>query len=212
MLHGAALADRRQVVAVMAAAICWSSCFLALGTPWVLAIFFTVSALVGGALLWFMRARLLELLTPRPRDLLIGVVLGGVMVALTYPAFGIASELLPELDDAVGLLYAESMVAPWSLSPALLLPLIGAVEELLWRGAVLELLEQRFSRAQAAGLSLVAYALAQSASGSWLVVVLGLGCGLVWLGARLWTDRLIAPLIAHVVWSTVVLGAWPLVG
>lgn len=202
------LAARIGAVALSAAG--FAACFVALGRPWLLHLFggvavlsaILVVALGGVRLAWPWRA-------PR-RDLLLGLAVGLGMIALTYPGHALATGWWPGLAREVQVLYAGMRPPPGQALAILWIPLVAAVEELLWRGAVPALLGLQQHPRRALLLSLALYALAQAASGSLLVVALGLGCGAVWSALR-WTSRgLWAPILCHVLWSTAVLGLWPL--
>ncbi len=88
---------------------------------------------------------------------------------------------------------------------------IGALEELAWRGLVLEGLETRVGRFQATLLTSAFWAAAHVptlyrlgdpvAGPNPLLVLAAFGCGLVWSYLRYRTDRLTPSLISHAIFS-----------
>jgi membrane protease YdiL (CAAX protease family) len=199
-----------RLALVLACTALFCACFLALGRPWLLHLFGVVSLLIGAALLWSMRDALLGLLRPRLRDVGVGIGLGALMIALTYPIYALAVELVPALAPETAKLYAALRPGGVLALPLLWLPLVGAVEELLFRGALVEVLGVATRPRRAALLALLVYTLGQAASASLVVVLLSFGCGAIWTAARLWSRGLIAPLLSHVIWSTTLLGLVPL--
>jgi uncharacterized protein len=143
-------------------------------------------------------------LRPNRRAVAVGLVVGVGMTLLTYPLFGLARAVFPELGSAVSELYstahqqsiAESL--PWVLA-------IIVAEELLWRGALLHVLVRRVPNALAMALSVLSYALAQFGTGSWIVMLLALVCGTVWTVQRRLTHSLLSPLISHLIWTPIVI-------
>jgi membrane protease YdiL (CAAX protease family) len=140
----------------------------------------------------------------RARQVAIGLFVGGVMTALTYPTYRVAVALVPGLEPVVVRLYRTSHEG--HLGSALLwVLLIIAAEELLFRGAWLFELEALLGRRAALGLSVVVYAAAQAASGSLIVGLLALCCGTLWTIERILSGSLIAPLISHMIWTPVII-------
>jgi membrane protease YdiL (CAAX protease family) len=133
-----------------------------------------------------------------------GLLIGTGMTLATYPAFALLRSLMPELQSEVTVLYAaahQTTVAkalPWVIA-------IILAEELLWRGALLYVLERRVSPALAMTLSVASYAAAQLGTGSWIVLLLALVCGTIWTLQRHFTRSLLSPLIAHLIWTPVVI-------
>jgi membrane protease YdiL (CAAX protease family) len=54
-------------------------------------------------------------------------------------------------------------------------------------------------------LSVASYAAAQLGSGSWIVMLLAIVCGTIWTLQRHFTRSLLAPLLAHLIWTPVVI-------
>ena len=142
-------------------------------------------------------------LAPSFRAALTGVGLGVAMTLATYPLFRLAVQLVPALEPEVEALYAAARARHVAVALAWTVLIIVA-EEVLWRGLVLDLLDERMPRLSSA-LSVTSYALAQLGSGSLIVLVLALVCGTVWTVQRRSTGSLLAPLLAHLIWSPTVI-------
>jgi len=147
-------------------------------------------------------------LATKPRDLALGAALGVAMTLATYPVFRLVTALIPSLEPSVESLYADA--STHSLVTALAwTTLIIIAEEVLWRGLVLDELDERLPRHASSALSVVTYALAQLGSGSFIVLMLALVCGAVWTWQRRATGSITAPLVAHLIWSPTVILLWP---
>ena len=166
------------------------------------------AALVAVVLIWIGGARVRKLLTPRSRDIALGLVAGGLMALLTYPAYALGTTLIATLRAEVVQIYQETGVAMASALPALLI--IVAVEELLWRGAIFDALRARWSNSKAVAGALLLYVVTLAAGGSWIVLAVALPCGLVWTLLRLWTRGLWTPIVTHAIWSTTIFVLYPL--
>lgn len=133
-----------------------------------------------------------------------GLLVGVGMTLATYPAFALLRRLMPELQSEVAVLYAAAHqttlteALPWVIA-------IIVAEELLWRGALLYVLERRVSPRLAMAISVATYAAAQLGTGSWIVVLLAVVCGTIWTIQRRYTRSLLSPLIAHLIWTPVVI-------
>jgi uncharacterized protein len=133
-----------------------------------------------------------------------GLVVGVGMTLATYPAFALLRSLMPALQSEVAVLYAAAhqttlaQALPWVVA-------IIVAEELLWRGAILYVLERRVSTPLAMTLSVASYAAAQLGTGSWIVMLLAVVCGTIWTLQRHFTRSLLSPLIAHLIWTPVVI-------
>lgn len=176
------------------------------GVYWTMGVYaLAVTCVVGPAFDTLLR----ELLKPSLRDVALGLGVGAAMTAATYPAYRLASSWFPALQGHVAELYADSRQE--SLAVALLwVVIILVVEELLWRAAWIEALRAYVDPRLAAVLSVGLYALAQLGSGSWIVALLALCCGGVWTLLRMWSHSLWPPLLAHLVWTPVVILICPI--
>jgi membrane protease YdiL (CAAX protease family) len=54
-------------------------------------------------------------------------------------------------------------------------------------------------------VSIASYAAAQFGTGSWIVMSFALVCGTLWTLQRHLTGSLLSPLIAHVIWTPIVI-------
>lgn len=142
------------------------------------------------------------------RGLAIGLGVGVVITALTYPVFQLARYLVPVLDSQVQGLYSG---ARSTTLPKALLWLSAAIvaEELLFRGLIPLALRRLVSERQAYGVALLAYTLAQLGSGSVIVSLMALGYGGVWTVMRMYTRSLAPGLIAHAIWSPTLILLYP---
>ena len=175
--------------------------YAALGPP-------AAAALVITALM--RRDRLRQWLAPSRRGIVIGLVSGLLMTALTYPAFSLAAHLAPWLVTDVAKLYAGATGG--SLAPAMLwVFVILTAEEVLWRGMLFDALSKVATRRVALALAVLSYGAAQLGTGSWLVVAIALGCGTVWTLQRIVSGSVLCPLISHGIWTPTVLLAHPVV-
>lgn len=61
-------------------------------------------------------------------------------------------------------------------------------------------------------VAVVLYAAVQVVERKWPLVLAGALCGLVWGGVFAWRGGLVAPVVAHIVWTSTLTLAWPLRG
>ena len=162
-------------------------------------------ALVAMLILVALRGRTVATwLEPSRTAIISGLAAGAGMTLLTYPAYEIASMAWPGLTSRVDHLYTGAAMVglgqavPWTF-------VILAAEELIWRGCLLDALERRMPRRWAAAAAVATYALAQLGTGSAIVAVMALACGTLWTLQRMWTRSLLAPLIAHAIWTPTVI-------
>lgn len=151
---------------------------------------------------------LLAALKPTWRSVLSGLAVGAVMTLLTYPAFRLATHVVPWLDGQVQALYhgARSTTLPKALA---WITAIGLAEELLFRGLLPLTLQPWRAERHAFTVALVAYTLAQLGTGSLIVALLALVCGALWSILILRTDSLLSSVIAHAIWSPTVIVLLP---
>jgi membrane protease YdiL (CAAX protease family) len=154
-------------------------------------------------------------LRPTIRDVVVGSAIGVVLVVGTHLGYAVLAPHLPGLGADVARLYGVAAVTPARLAVVIL---IAVAEELLWRGLLLDALQQRrWLRWPVAGLDVpgvlvaaVVYGAAQAGPRSAWLVVAGVGLGVVWGLMGLRSRGLWMPMVAHLVWTLTVLGAWPL--
>lgn len=138
-----------------------------------------------------------------------GILAGLAMSIATWALYPWASALMPGLAVEVERLYSQLQDPP---GPVLALPVIALVvlaEELVWRGVVFEALEHHLPVGSAIVIAASAYAVPQLASGSWVLVALALGCGLVWTVQRRISGGLVVPTLTHLTWDVLIFVAFP---
>ena len=143
-----------------------------------------------------------------PRAVVIGLGAGMAMTALTYPIFQVAASLVPSLDTQVEVLYAGARSTTLARALGWTIVIMLA-EELLFRGSFPAALRPWLSELNSYGVSLLLYALAQGGTGSWIVMAMALVCGTFWSILRVYTGTLVAPLIAHFIWTPTVIFLYP---
>jgi membrane protease YdiL (CAAX protease family) len=176
-----------------------SNIYIVMG-PFALTVILIVAALSDSALRRWLR--------PTPLAVLSGIGIGAAMTLVTYPLYGLMRSIVPGLDTEVAVLYSTAhqtalrQALPWTLA-------IIVAEELLWRGALLDVLAGRVSPWVAGAISVATYAAAQFGSRSWIVSLLALVCGSLWTAQRQLTHSLLSPLIAHLIWTPIVILLYP---
>ena len=143
-------------------------------------------------------------LRPRPSDVALGLTVGAAMTAATYVLFDVARAIEPSLATHVARLYRAAGTETPGVALAWVLVILTS-EELLWRGAWIDVWGAKAGLRFAAVSSVLAYAATQMGSGSVIVVLLAGTCGAIWTALRLYTGRIVASLIAHAVWTPVVI-------
>lgn len=132
----------------------------------------------------------------------IGVGLGWLVA--TQVGHRILCRLFPSFLAQVNDLYAirDDSSPVWSMVGAI--TLMGVAEELLFRGVV--------QGGTGVLVAVVAYTLVQAVEGKWALGLAALLCGVVW-GLLFWaTDGLVAPILAHLIWTGGLTFVWPLRG
>lgn len=155
-------------------------------------------------------ASLRERLRPRRQDVVLGIAVGVLMTAGTYVVFEAARALVPGLAAHVARLYRAAGTETPAIALAWTLVILTG-EELLWRGAWIDVWSSRLGATTAAVSSVVAFSLTQLASGSLIVALLACSCGAIWTGLRMHTGRVVPGLIAHAIWTPIVILFHPVV-
>ncbi len=145
---------------------------------------------------------------PRLSSALWGLAAGGALVGATYALFGPACALVPGLEREVDDLYRGALGAPRVVLATVAFVVVA--EEAIWRGALLGALRADHGAVGAVVLSAALYAAAQAGAGSVVLVAAAFGLGVVWGALALATGGLFAPLVAHLVWTPIVLVLVPL--
>ncbi|HEX2575036.1 MAG TPA: type II CAAX endopeptidase family protein [Aquihabitans sp.] len=132
-----------------------------------------------------------------------GVGIGGAWLVATHVGHVVLCRLFPNFLDQVTELYSlregdrvTTMVGPVAA--------MGVAEELFFRGFVQ-------GRLGLVG-SVVAYTAVQLVAGKWALTLAGFLGGVVWGLLAWWTGGLVAPVLAHVLWTGTLTFVWPLRG
>jgi membrane protease YdiL (CAAX protease family) len=166
-------------------------------------------ACVVSAVSWALYARAMRhWLKVSWRAIWVGVVVGVAMTAITYPVFQLGVKIAPSLDADVQALYRGARSTTLAKGLGWIVAL-DVAEELLFRGAWPATLRNYMSARAAFTVSLITYALAQLGTGSWIVMAMALVCGALWTVQRWYTGSLLSPLIAHLIWTPVVILLYP---
>jgi membrane protease YdiL (CAAX protease family) len=163
---------------------------------------------VSGLVIALRPRALRDWLRPSPRAIAVGVLVGVGMTLLTYPIFRLAAALWPGLSASVQGLYAGARSTTPAKAAAWLVAIVLA-EELLFRGALPDVLSNWMTDRSAYLLSWLVYALAQYGTGSLIVVLMAAVCGAVWTIQRRFTASLLSPLVAHLIWTPMVIVLYP---
>lgn len=138
-----------------------------------------------------------------PVALVSGVLIGGAWLVATHIGHAVLCRLFPGFLDQISDLYSlregdriSTMVGP-------VVAMAGA-EELFFRGFV----QDRMGLLGA----VVVYTAVQVVAGKWALTLAALLGGAVWGGLLWWTDGLVAPVVAHVLWTGALTFVWPLRG
>lgn len=151
-----------------------------------------------------------ELLRPSPGQVAIGLLVGIVMALGTWALFPVVSGWAPWIAGDVSRLYV-AFGRPGPLVILVLLPVVVACEEIVWRGVVHRALAERLDWLPTAFAGAILYALAHSPIGSPALVLTCLCVGFCWDLVRSATGSLVAVFVAHLVWDVAVLVLRPLV-
>ncbi len=137
-----------------------------------------------------------------PLEVAIGLAAGAAWLVATQVGHRVLVHLFPAFREQVKDLYRirDEDVPLWSMAGAV--TLMGVAEEMLFRGLV------------QGGLGLLAavaaYTLVQAVEGKWALGLAALLGGLVWGLLFAWRDGMVAPVVAHVLWTGVLTFLWPL--
>jgi membrane protease YdiL (CAAX protease family) len=168
----------------------------------------SVALLLGLLALATDRSLWREIHPVRWRAVVWGAAAGLLMALVARALYPLVVTRMPWVaGDGARLYLAFAALTPGQA--ALVLPLVIAGEELVWRGVVHGALADRFGSPAAvlAGASL--YGAATLPSGSPVLAATALACGLAWGGLRTRTAGLVAPLVSHLVWAALVLFVRP---
>ena len=133
----------------------------------------------------------------------IGLLVGGGWLVATHVGYAVVSWLFPAFGDQVRDLYR---LGDGDTSRRMIGPIIamGVAEELLFRGVLQGL--------GGIALALAAYTAVQVFERKWALALAALLGGAVWGALFAWRGGLVAPIVAHVVWTGMLTFVWPLGG
>jgi membrane protease YdiL (CAAX protease family) len=134
-------------------------------------------------------------------EILVGLAVGGAWLVATHLGATVLGRIVPGFLDEIADLYC---LADGDTVARIAGPLVAmaAAEELLFRG----LIQGR------AGLvvAVVAYAAVQLVEQKWALVLAALLGGIVWGELFAWRHGLVAPVVAHAVWTLALTLVWPI--
>ncbi|HEU5151418.1 MAG TPA: CPBP family intramembrane glutamic endopeptidase, partial [Iamia sp.] len=139
-----------------------------------------------------------------PVEVGIGIGVGAAWLVATQVGHRILCRLFPAFLAQVNDLYRirDEGTPVWSMAGAV--TLMGVAEELLFRGLV--------QGGIGLAAAVAAYTLVQAVEGKWALGLAALLGGLVWGLTFAWRDGLVAPVVAHVLWTGTLTFLWPLRG
>lgn len=165
---------------------------------WIAAGAISATAVIGLAAL----GRLGEIVGPlEVTELTIGLAAGAAWLVATHVGYAVITRIFPAFGDQVRDLYrlAEDDTAARMVGP---IAAMGVAEELLFRGVL-----------QGVGglaLALVAYTAVQVFERKWALALAALLGGAVWGALFGWRAGLVAPIAAHVLWTSMLTFVWTL--
>ncbi|HEX4386765.1 MAG TPA: CPBP family intramembrane glutamic endopeptidase [Myxococcales bacterium] len=184
----------------------WSGCFLLISRLGTWAPLALVGPLLAAVALWRLPGAR-QLVRPNARLLALGLAGALVMTAGTYGLFALLVPKFPQLRNLTVSLY-YTLRTPWfsPLERALLIPLVAASEEIVFRGVAL-----RDRSWRGVALNSLIVGAAHLSSGNWLLALVAFICGAVWGGMRVWLRSCIPSIVTHVLWDAAILVFHPLV-
>lgn len=160
----------------------------------------SAAAVLVGAVLATDSVRIAALLRPTLRLLIIGVLAGAVMIAVTDGAFAALVRLYPTLRGMSAEIYRRFVDTHTTAATlAFVVPIVFA-EEILWRGAFQDVLSVRSPLARVLFCAAI-YAAAHAPFGSPLLVLVAFVCGLYWSALRAASGSVVPSLVAHLAWD-----------
>ncbi len=156
-----------------------------------------------------------RLLLPRASTVPLAAAGALVMVGGTYGLYAVLVEVVPSLADATAGLYGVlNAGGSGPLALAIQVTPIAACEEVVWRGRSLGPPPARgtvdAAAVRRAALAALLYGACHATSGSLLLVLVALACGLAWGLLRIAGRSLWPAILVHAAWDLAVLVVWPL--
>lgn len=134
-------------------------------------------------------------------ELGIGLAVGVAWVVATHVGAAVLERLAPSFVEQTGDLYDFGSGRQSVAGMAIPLTAMAIGEELLFRGVA-----QRIS-GLAVGVAI--YTVVQTIEGKWPLIAAAALSGVVWGALFAWRDGLVAPIVAHAVWTLTVALVWP---
>ena len=155
--------------------------------------------------LWFLGERRRVWLSLNIRSLVVGLVSGGLLVLATWGVLALAGLLNPDWREWL----LQPMAMKDELSPViaialLFFPIIPG-EEIVWRGAVMLPLVERWGRVVGILVAALLFAAAHVMLGSVPILLAAVALGIVWGALTTWTRSLWPALICHLFWDLMML-------
>jgi len=138
------------------------------------------------------------------RNVVMPAVLFGVIAFIVFFAIYLAAREVPMVSSALDNVLSKADAGPLALVLAVAVA-NGVAEELFFRGAVYAAFDSRHP----AILSTVVYVASTAATGNGALVVAAAVMGALFSRERLASGSVLAPMITHVTWSTLMLVALP---
>ncbi len=136
-------------------------------------------------------------------SVLVGLGVGVIWVVATQIGHALLCRLVPSFIDRVRDLYAIA-VDDRRRDVLVALVSMAVAEEFVFR-----LVAQR---ELGIVVAVAAYTIVQAVERNWALLLAGAACGVVWGLVYAWRDALVAPLLAHVIWTGTLTFLWPLRG
>ncbi len=136
-------------------------------------------------------------------DISLGIIVGAVMFGVFVLGAEIGSRI-SVLAGPIANLLDKADAGP-VLAVLALAGLNGVAEELFFRGVLIDAIGGR----RAAVVSVVAYVAVTAVAGNTALTLAALVMGVVFTAERMFTGRLFAPIVTHLVWSALMILALP---
>ena len=155
--------------------------------------------------LWSLGERRREWLRANARFLILGLATGGALVLATMATLAAARWLDPQLYAwALEPMAMKDKIAPALGLALLILPIIPG-EEIVWRGAVMLPLADRWGKAAGVIVAALMFAAAHLTLGSVPLLLAAIALGAFWGIITLWTRSLVPALVCHLIWDVMLL-------
>jgi uncharacterized protein YbjT (DUF2867 family)/membrane protease YdiL (CAAX protease family) len=158
----------------------------------------------------FDAARWKDLVRPNWRAAFGGLLLGTLLSGLTHLLYPSLVEHWPALGPDVAVLYARLAEPPGVLVLAPWIALVVVLEELIWRGSLLDRMTVLAGSTLGSLATVMLYTLTAAASGSPALTLAALVGGTIWTLERQWTGSIAACVATHLMWNGIVMIGWPL--